>query len=44
VLKAHKRAKRQHGQVRRWQQVEDFAPGETRHYVRRIVRLMQVVE
>jgi membrane-bound lytic murein transglycosylase F len=40
ILKAHKRAVREHGQVRRWSQVDDFAPGETRHYVRRIEGLM----
>lgn len=41
VLKAYKRAKRLHRDVKEWQQVEEFAPGETRHYVRRIDKLMK---
>ena len=44
VNKAYKRALRKHGEVRRWSQVEDFAPSETRHYVRRIEKLMQGAE
>ena len=41
VRKAYRRALEQHGEVRRWEPVSVFAPGETRHYVRRIERLMQ---
>jgi membrane-bound lytic murein transglycosylase MltF len=40
ILKAHKRAVREHGEVKRWGQVDNFAPSETRHYVRRIDGLM----
>jgi len=39
--KAYREAKKQHKRVQRWSQVEAHAPGETRHYVRRIDRLMQ---
>jgi len=40
VLKAYKKASKKHGDVKQWQQVEDFAPGETRFYVKRINNLM----
>lgn len=40
VLKAYKRARRQHGEVKRWDQVAAFAPRETRAYVSRIHDLM----
>ncbi len=40
ILKAHKRAAHQHGEVKLWSQVDSFAPSETRHYVKRIQRLM----
>lgn len=40
VLKAYKKASRKHGDVKQWQQVEGFAPGETRFYVKRIHNLM----
>ncbi|MCU7876960.1 MAG: transglycosylase SLT domain-containing protein [Candidatus Thiodiazotropha sp. (ex Lucinoma borealis)] len=40
VLKAYKRAKKHKGEIRNWVQVESHAPGETRHYVRRIKALM----
>jgi membrane-bound lytic murein transglycosylase F len=40
VSKAYRRAVREHGEVRRWAEVEGFAPRETRHYVRRIEGLM----
>ena len=40
VLKAYKRASNKHGEIKQWQQVEDFAPGETRFYVKRINNLM----
>lgn len=42
VLRAFKRASRKHGTAREWDQVAPFAPGETRGYVRRIARLMEV--
>ncbi len=42
VLKAFKRAHKKHGDdLREWSQVAPFAPGETRHYVKRIGSLMQ---
>lgn len=41
ILKAHKRATNEYGEVRRWEQVAGFAPSETRHYVRRIEGLMR---
>ncbi|NNJ90687.1 MAG: transglycosylase SLT domain-containing protein [Gammaproteobacteria bacterium] len=40
VLKAFKKASKKHGDVKQWQQVEGFAPGETRFYVKRIHNLM----
>ena len=40
VLKAYKKASKKHGDVKQWQQVEGFAPGETRFYVKRINNLM----
>ena len=40
VLKAYKRASNKLGEVKQWQQVEEFAPGETRFYVKRINNLM----
>lgn len=42
VLKAHKRARRKVAEVKRWDEVAPFAPGETRHYVQRIEGLMKV--
>ena len=42
VLKAWRRAREQLGEVREWEQVAPFAPGETRHYVRRIRKLMKM--
>ncbi len=39
VLRAFRRAQKA-GEVKRWDQVAKHAPGETRHYVRRIRRLM----
>lgn len=44
VLKAYKRASKKHGEVKKWHQVEKFAPGETRFYVKRINNLMQKAE
>lgn len=44
VHKAYRRAAKQHGKIKRWRQVDDFAPSETRHYVKRIEQLMQVVD
>lgn len=41
VLKAYKKASKKHGDVKQWKQVESFAPGETRFYVKRIKNLMQ---
>ena len=40
VLRAFKRARKAEGEVKAWEQVAPHAPGETRHYVRRIKRLM----
>ena len=40
VLKAFKRAQKKVGEVKAWEQVAPHAPGETRHYLRRIQRLM----
>lgn len=42
VNKAYRRAQNQLGKVKQWEQVAPYAPGETRHYVRRIKGLMQV--
>ena len=41
VLRAYRRARDQEGEVKNWSQVESHAPGETRHYVRRIKALMK---
>ena len=43
VLKAFKKASKQHGDVKQWEQVEKYAPGETRFYVKRINNLMRTV-
>ena len=40
VLKAYKRASKKHGEVKQWNQVESYAPKETRFYVKRINNLM----
>ncbi len=40
VLRAFRRAQKAEGEVKAWKQVAPHAPGETRHYVRRIQRLM----
>ncbi|MCU7843602.1 MAG: transglycosylase SLT domain-containing protein [Candidatus Thiodiazotropha sp. (ex Monitilora ramsayi)] len=40
VLRAFKRAQKA-GEVKNWDQVARYAPGETRHYVKRIRRLMR---
>ncbi len=40
VLKAFKRASNKHGEVKQWDQVENYAPKETRFYVKRINNLM----
>jgi membrane-bound lytic murein transglycosylase F len=44
IKKAHKRAEDKHGEVREWRQVAPFAPRETRLYVKRIYRLMEIEE
>jgi membrane-bound lytic murein transglycosylase F len=44
VRKAHRRALKRLGEVREWRQVAPFAPAETRSYVRRIHRLMELQE
>ncbi|MES9940017.1 MAG: transglycosylase SLT domain-containing protein [Candidatus Thiodiazotropha sp. 6PLUC2] len=41
VLRAYRKAKKTEGEVKNWIQVESHAPGETRHYVRRIKKLMR---
>jgi len=40
ALKAYKKAKNEHGKVSKWSQVENYAPNETKYYVRRIDKLM----
>ena len=42
VYRAYDRAIRKQANVREWAQVAPYTPAETRHYVRRIQRLMQV--
>lgn len=42
VLRAYQRASRSDDKVREWRQVAPFAPAETRKYVRRIRKLMQM--
>jgi soluble lytic murein transglycosylase-like protein len=41
VLKAYRKAADRHGEVKRWEQVARYAPGETQQYVQRIRDLMQ---
>ncbi|MES9893886.1 MAG: hypothetical protein ABW141_03195 [Candidatus Thiodiazotropha endolucinida] len=41
-ITAYKRARKEHGEIKAWRQVEYYAPGETRFYVRRIKALMDV--
>lgn len=41
MLRAFNRALKATGEVKGWSQVAPYAPGETRHYVQRIQRLMQ---
>lgn len=43
MLKAFKRARNTHGEVKQWQEVAPFAPRETRAYVQRIHDLMESV-
>lgn len=40
ILRAHKKAHKRDGKVKRWDQVEKFAPRETQAYVKRIKALM----
>ncbi|MGV6826111.1 MAG: transglycosylase SLT domain-containing protein [bacterium] len=42
VNKAFRRARKKHEDVKSWTQVAPFSPRETRHYVKRIDRLMKV--
>ncbi|MEN8178461.1 MAG: transglycosylase SLT domain-containing protein [Pseudomonadota bacterium] len=42
INKAFRRAQKKLGEVKQWEQVAPYAPGETRHYVRRIKELMVV--
>lgn len=44
VNKAYKRAEQKLGEVREWRQVAPYAPRETRLYVQRIYRLMEIEE
>lgn len=44
ILKAYRRAENSQAEIRRWEHVAPFAPGETRHYVARIEGLMQVID
>ena len=41
VRRAYNRAVQQLGQVRHWEQLKPFLPGQTRHYVARIRKLMK---
>ena len=41
VRKAYRKARKKQDGVARWADVEVYAPGQTRHYVRRIHRLMK---
>jgi membrane-bound lytic murein transglycosylase F len=41
MLRAYNRARREEGEVKFWQQVAPYAPGQTRYYVRRIQTLMR---
>ncbi len=43
VRRAYNKAVQREGRVSRWAQVEPLVPGQTRHYVRRIRRLMAEV-
>jgi soluble lytic murein transglycosylase-like protein len=40
MLRAYKRAQNKHGDIKRWNEIAPFVPGETRAYVKRIRRLM----
>ncbi len=40
VRRAYNKVQKQLGEVESWDQVDDYLPGQTRHYVRRIRRLM----
>jgi len=42
IRSAFRRANKKHKKIREWTQVAPFAPGETRHYVKRINGLMQL--
>ena len=42
MLKAYKKAKKEHVDIKEWHQIKPYAPGETRFYVKRIKNLMQV--
>jgi len=42
INKAFRRAQKHHGEIKAWQQVAPYAPGQTRHYVQRINDLMIV--
>jgi len=44
VLRAYKRANKKHAEIKQWDQVAPFAPKETRHYVKRIQRLMDAAQ
>lgn len=44
VLKAYKRARKKHSEVKSWDQVAPYAPRETRGYVKRIKGLMSAVQ
>ena len=41
INKAFRRAQKKYSEIKDWEQVAPYAPGETRHYVRRIKGLMQ---
>ncbi|HHH13999.1 MAG TPA: lytic transglycosylase domain-containing protein [Thiolapillus brandeum] len=40
VRRAYNKVVKKLGRVAQWEEVDDFVPGQTRHYVRRIRRLM----
>jgi membrane-bound lytic murein transglycosylase F len=43
VRRAYNRVLKNHGRVARWDQVDDYLPGQTRHYVRRIRKLVEAL-
>jgi membrane-bound lytic murein transglycosylase F len=42
INKAFSKAQKRHKEIKDWQQVAPYAPGQTRHYLQRINNLMKV--